>query len=166
LLTVAAMSSEQARADVLARFVDQGEGHINCAQAVVRFSLLVQGHDPDLVLAARYFGGGIAGTGETCGALTGTALALGLRDFHLGGGPPGLRADTVELLSELIRDFTVEFGARRCIDLTGFDLRTEEGHVAFVKSEARQRCAEYVGRMCDHLAPILADTRGPGVAAD
>jgi C_GCAxxG_C_C family probable redox protein len=148
---------EEARTEALVRFNDPGPGHINCAQAVVCFALLVQGRDPGLLTAARYFGGGVAGTGETCGAITGAALALGLRDMHLAEEAPELRPRTTERLQELIRGFTVEFGARRCNDLTGFDLSTPEGHDAFMESEARKRCQEYVGWMCDGLAPMLLD---------
>ena len=54
---------EQAKKEALARFNDQGPGHINCAQGVVTFALLVLGDDLDLAVTAAYFGGGIAGTG-------------------------------------------------------------------------------------------------------
>jgi C_GCAxxG_C_C family probable redox protein len=166
------VSPEQAKADALTRFTDTGPGHINCSQAVVRFALLVLGHDPDLVMAAHYFGGGIAATGEVCGAITGTALALGLRDFHLGEDLPELRPRTAERLRELVNGFTREFGKRRCIDLTGFDLSTAEGHDDFLKSEAHDRCRQYVGWMCDGLVPLLTDPReiegssDSGAAAD
>jgi hypothetical protein len=70
---------EEARAAALAQFIDTGPDHINCSQAVVRFAILVLGHDPGLVTLARYFGGGITGMGEACGAITGSAIALGPR---------------------------------------------------------------------------------------
>ncbi len=154
---MARIDPEQAKAEVLVRFCDQGPGHINCAQAVVCFSLLVLGRDPDMVTTARYLGGGIAGMGEACGALTGAALALGLRDTHLADQPADLGSRTRARLQELIHGFTVEFGARRCGALTGCDLSTPEGHDAFVASEAAARCPKYVGWVCDRLAPMLLD---------
>ena len=142
--------------DTLARFTDPGPGHINCAQAMVHFALLVLGKDLDPMTTARYLGGGIASSGETCGVITGTALALGLRDQHLSANDPDLQPRTAESLRELMRDFAGEFGARRCIDLTGFDLSTPAGREAFGPSEARKRCAGYVSWMCDQLAPLLS----------
>ena len=153
---------EDAKADALARFNDPGPDHINCAQAVVRFAVLVLGIDPDLVDVARYFGGGIAGTGEACGAITGTAISLGLRDMELAELKDAVRPQTTEHLRDLLRGFDAEFGSRRCRDLTGFDLSTQAGHEAFVQSDIRKRCTDYVSFMCDRLAPLLLDPEGTG----
>ena len=54
-----------------------------------------------------------------------------------------------------MRDFAGEFGTRRCADLTGHDLSTPEGRELFMKSEIREKCALYVGWVCDRLAPLL-----------
>lgn len=151
------LAPKEAKAEALARFVDQGPGHINCAQSVSCYALLVMGHDPDAIVVARYLGGGIAGMGEACGAVTGTAIALGLRDQHLAEEPDGLAHATRARLQELVRDFKVEFGAIRCADLTGCDLTTPEGHDAFVASGANERCAHFVEWMCDQLTPLLLD---------
>ena len=148
---------EEAKAEALARFEDQGPDHINCAQMVVCFAALVMGRDPDLITTARYFGGGIAGTGEACGALTGTAIALGLRDSFLTEEPEDLAPRTRGRLQELVTGFTAEFGARRCADLTGCDLSTPEGHDLFVSSGVNKRCSLFVSWMCDGLAPMLLD---------
>jgi C_GCAxxG_C_C family probable redox protein len=146
-------SPAEARADALAMFADQGPGHINCAQAVLRFVLLVTGSDPELTALAKQFGGGIAGTGETCGAVTGAALALGLLDYQdaHSAGPAASR----KALQDFTQEFAAEFGALRCRDLTGFDLSTPEGHDAFVKSGGNERCREFVGWMCDRLLPLV-----------
>ena len=147
---------EEAKADALARLADTGPGHIHCSQAVVRFTLLVQGHDPDLTTIGRYLGGGVVGMGETCGALTGAALALGLRDFHLPGGAPEIEPPTAERLQELVREFNQKFGSRRCRDLTGMDLSTPDGMEKFFQSENPERCDGYISWMCDRLLPLLA----------
>ena len=152
---MAGLTPEEAKADTLARFIDPGPDHINCAQAMVHYALLVMGEDLDLMTAARYLGAGVAGLGETCGAITGTALALGFRDYHTASDDPDLQPSTAESLRELARDFIDEFGACRCIDLTGFDISTPEGRDAFGVSEARERCADYVSWMCDQLTLLL-----------
>lgn len=152
------LTPEQAKAEALARFTDPGPDHINCAQAVVRFALSMLGADDDLMKTARYLGGGVAGMGEACGAVTGAALALGLAHMLLDEDEPEeTTTRTREYIQELLRDFTAEFGAFRCKDLTGFDLSTPEGHDAFAASEVRERCRDYVGWMCDQIAPLLPD---------
>lgn len=147
------LSADEAKADVLARFSDQGPGHINCAQTVLRFSLLVTGSDPSSIGLARQFGGGLAGTGETCGAITGAALALSLRDL-LGGeaADPGASRKS---LQELVQAFAAEFGAVRCRDLTGHDLTTPQGHIAFVSSGGSELCQGFVAWVCDRLRPLV-----------
>jgi C_GCAxxG_C_C family probable redox protein len=153
---------EQAKAEALARFADQGPDHINCAQAVLRFALVVMACDPALITTARYFGGGMAGMGEVCGAISGAALALGLRDCDCSASALGKRgastddaAATRTSLQASMREFAAQFGALRCRDLTGCDLTTPEGHDAFVKSGANERCQLFVGWMCDQLLPLL-----------
>ena len=149
---------EEAKAEALARFNDKGPDHINCAQAVVCYALLVLGRDPDYVTTARYLGGGIAGTGEACGVVTGAAVAMGLRDLHLDEEPEELASRTRTELQQLVNDFAQEFGARRCADLTGCDLSTPEGHEKFVTTGANERCPLFVGWMCDRVAPMLQVT--------
>ncbi len=146
---------EQAKAATLARFTDPGPNHINCAQAVLHYALLVLGRDPDLIVIARYLGGGVAGMGEACGALVGSAVALGMRDLHPSGDDPDLQPRTTKDMQELMRGFTDRFGTRRCIELIGFDISTPEGREAFGPSEAHKRCADYVGWTCDQITPLL-----------
>jgi C_GCAxxG_C_C family probable redox protein len=146
---------EQAKANALARFGATGPDHINCAQAVVAFALEMMDQDPNLVAVAAYFGGGIAGIGEACGALTGVALALGLRDYSRDEGAVKDPDPTRDLLQALLKDFAGEFGDRRCAELTGHDLSTPEGMEIFRKSEIRERCSLYVGWACDRIAPLL-----------
>ena len=159
------MPPAEAKADTLARFADQGLGHINCAQAVVRFAMLVQGYDPDLIDHARYLGGGIAGMGEVCGAVSGSALSLGISAHQRATAeqadppapPPPEEPPMPDRIQALMREFTEQFGALRCRDLTGFDLSSPETRDAFHQSDVSRRCADYVGWACDRLAPLLPD---------
>ena len=158
------MSPAQAKADALARFADQGPGHINCAQTIVRYALLVRGHDPELMKSAQFFGGGIAGMGEICGAVSGAALALGLCEYARTAQPgedrPIEASDKPPLperLQALMRGFAEEFGALRCRDLTGHDISTPEGRKVFHESEVAHRCTDFVGWACDRLTPLLVD---------
>ncbi len=100
----------------------------NCAESALLG--LVEGHDLKCDCAPRIatgFGGGIAGCGEACGAVTGAIMALGLKYGRE-------RADDLEAKNALyakvrvlIDAFEKEFGSSRCLDLTGCNMRTPEG---------------------------------------
>jgi hypothetical protein len=150
------VSTEQAKAEALARFQDPSPNRINCYQALLCFALLRMGEDPSFVTDARYMGGGVAGMGELCGVLNCIALICGIRDHTLmkrGLREPPSAADA---LKQNIRDFEAEFGARRCRELTGYDLSSPEGMDAFRKSDIRARCSDYLNWAFDRLDPLLA----------
>jgi C_GCAxxG_C_C family probable redox protein len=99
----------------------------NCSQAV--FSTLAEplGFDPSLALKiASPFGGGIGRTGETCGAVSGALMAIGLQ---LGFSEPNPQAkeQIYALAREFMRRFQERYGARACKALIGIDLSTPEG---------------------------------------
>lgn len=144
-----------AKAEALARFAAPAPEHINCGQAVLLYALLRLDEDPDTITEATYFGGGFAGTGELCGVLSGLALALGERDTVLadrGEQPP---ADTPDRMRAIHKEFEETFGARRCRDLTGYDLSTPDGMTAFRMSDIRSKCNDYVAWAIDRLEPLL-----------
>jgi C_GCAxxG_C_C family probable redox protein len=149
------VTAAQAKAEALARFEDQSPAHINCAQAVLCFALRLNGEDDDLLALAKYLGGGVAGTGEACGALTGAALALGARDRVLAQPGSAEPPSAVDGLRAIVRDFGERFGACRCRDLTGYDLSDPEAMKEFKASEIRHRCSDYVGWACDRLTPLF-----------
>jgi C_GCAxxG_C_C family probable redox protein len=149
------MSAEQAKTTALARFQAPAPAHINCGQAVYCYALLRLGEDSEAITQASYFGGGITGMGEICGVLNGTALALGARDLILAGQGIDAHQTTADQLKAILRDFSEEFGSRRCGNLTGYDLSTPEGMEAFKASDVRSRCSDYVGWAIDRLEPLL-----------
>jgi C_GCAxxG_C_C family probable redox protein len=152
---------DQAKNKALARFADPGPDHINCSQTVLCFALELMGHDCDLLTLASYFGGGIAGMGEACGAVTGAMMAAGARDYYAGSQDPDRARVNKEALQEAMRAFTGEYGSCRCRDLTGYDLSTDEGFKAFKESEAKDRCPLFVGFMIDRVAPLLMPPARP-----
>jgi C_GCAxxG_C_C family probable redox protein len=148
---------EKAKEAALAVFNDPGPSHVNCAQAVLHFGLRLMEQPTDMITIARYFGGGVAGMGHLCGAVTGAALALGARDMLLPGHPAEAAAASRDKLQATMRAFQSEFRDSNCRELTGFDVSTPEGFKAFKASEASKRCAVYVSWMCDQLAPLLVE---------
>jgi len=148
-----------ALAVALAGFADRGPDHLNCAQAVVSYAAALLGASQDSVVLARYMGGGMAGMGQVCGALSGAALSVGLRDRLLGLSWADRSSPAAEQLQRLFRDFDAEFGATTCAELVGYRTDTTRGYERF-KSEGKDRsCREYVAWTCDHLRDVLKTAR-------
>jgi len=152
---VATDKSERAKAQALAGYLDPGPKHLNCAQAVLLDGLLSIDQDPGLIGAAGYLGGGMARMGQTCGALSGAAVALGLRDVFGSNGRPKNSSHAFDQMQQLFKGFQEEFGATACRDLTGSDISSPEGFREAKRSRALARCPEYVSWMCDRLNEIL-----------
>ncbi|MCL5942871.1 MAG: C-GCAxxG-C-C family protein [Actinobacteria bacterium] len=146
----------QALETALAGFLATGAAHRNCAQAVMLYTLAALGEDPGVVALARYLGGGIGRSGSTCGALTGAALGLGLRDLHDPQTWADRSPEGCAQLQALLRDFRDEFGATECRALTDCDLSTEAGRMRFTNQRLREtRCVRYIEWVCGRLGELL-----------
>jgi C_GCAxxG_C_C family probable redox protein len=101
---------------------------LNCSQAVL--SAFADDFDlpPKLALrVAAPFGGGIARTGETCGAVTGALMVLGLRF----GATVATDKETKERMYSIAQEFLAQFKRRHssvlCRELLGHDISTPQG---------------------------------------
>jgi len=99
----------------------------NCAQAC--FAAVA----PDLgmseleaIKVAAAFGGGIARTGNTCGALSGALMALGLKRAGAETSPEIKNAFYLRSQA-LVNAFTQKCGAVNCRDLLGCHIGAPEG---------------------------------------
>ena len=116
------------RADrALALFI---EG-FSCSQAVVAafaddFSLPRE----TALRIAQPFGGGIARTGDWCGAVTGALMVIGLKYGRVRADDAAAKDKTYALVREFVRRFRERHGALRCNDLLGCDIATPEGDKA------------------------------------
>lgn len=103
-----------------------GAGY-NCAQAT--FAALAERFGLDEGQALRIaaaFGGGIARSGDICGALSGALMALGLNRGSVETSPE-IKDAMYQRAKALIAAFSESCGATNCRDLLGFDLSTPEG---------------------------------------
>ncbi len=105
------------RTDNAVRLFNSG---CNCAQATLcAFADRIEVDEKQLLRVASDFGGGMSGTRETCGAVTGMLMALG---FIKGYDDVTDTAHKQRLYAEgreLIDDFTAEFGTITCAELSG-----------------------------------------------
>ena len=79
------------------------------------------------VRAACAFGGGVAGTAQTCGAVNGALMALGLAHATAEPGSGPARQNTYSATRTLLGRFRERHGSINCRELLGVDIGTSEG---------------------------------------
>lgn len=79
---------------------------------------------------AGAFGGGMARMGETCGAVTGALMVIGLKYGNTKTGDDGARERTYELVEEFVTRFKSRHGSIVCRELLGYDLSNPEERTA------------------------------------
>ena len=123
----------------------------NCAESVL-LTFAADWGASGLVRLATGFGGGLGRSGDTCGALAGGVIALGMR---LGRDDPDDEAAKeccYQATAELRERFREVCGAVDCRYLTGVDLSTESGREVAEERGVR----ETVCRQCVHAAAGVA----------
>jgi C_GCAxxG_C_C family probable redox protein len=118
----------------------------NCAQSVLEpFAAgSAMGAETGLRIASS-FGGGMAKMQETCGAVTGGFMAIGLRHGFSRSDDQEARDLVLRQSKELAARFKEKFGSLKCRDLLGCDLNTEEGQRIHKESGQREGiCLECV----------------------
>jgi C_GCAxxG_C_C family probable redox protein len=106
--------------DAAARFK---EG-FSCSQAVVSSFSGELGLDSDTANKISCgFGAGIARTGNTCGAVAGAVMVIGLKYGKAEAGDDAAKERTYALVQEFIEAFRAKNGSINCTELLGYDLR-------------------------------------------
>lgn len=100
----------------------------NCAQAVFSTYCEQLGLDKtDALKVAGGFGGGMGHIGETCGAVTGAIMLIGLKHGKVQKDDNEARETTYNLVQEYTRQFKEANGSVECTELLGYDISTPEG---------------------------------------
>jgi C_GCAxxG_C_C family probable redox protein len=107
--------------------------NFNCAQSVFAACGAGEGlSEQTCLVVAGPFGGGMGRMGETCGAVTGALMALGVRHGQgMATDPAHARGPLYERAAALAAAFRERHGSLACRELTGCDLRTPEGQAKF-----------------------------------
>jgi C_GCAxxG_C_C family probable redox protein len=94
----------------------------NCSQVIFREYAEQFGLDKSIASKiACSLGGGIAGTGQICGVLTGAYLVLGLKHGNSDCRDQESKKKTYELVKEFTKKFENLNGSTVCNDLKGQD---------------------------------------------
>jgi C_GCAxxG_C_C family probable redox protein len=129
----------------------------SCSQAVLAAYAEGLGLARETALRiSQPFGGGIAKSGDWCGAVTGAFLVIGLKYGRVRADDTAAKDKTYALVQEFIRRFRARHGATRCNDLLGCDIGTPEGQKTIEEKKLHQgRCEPIIRDAVEILDAIL-----------
>ncbi|MBN2167737.1 MAG: C_GCAxxG_C_C family protein [Actinobacteria bacterium] len=130
---------------------------MNCAESVLAANMEVHGVDEDWVpRVASGFGGGIARTGQVCGAITGAIMVLG---WVYGRDCAGDDIDSIHKLGQkLIDEFIDEYATTSCGMLIDIDLRNPEAREkADNDGIFDKRCTSFIRFCAGRVAEMISD---------
>ena len=128
-----------------------------CSQALlstygVRFGL---SREMALKVSAA-FGGGISRMGETCGAVTGALMVIGLKHGSSEAEDKAARERTYAVAREFAQRFSARHGSLRCKDLLGCDLNVPEEYARAKEQKLFETaCPQYVQDAAEILEEVL-----------
>jgi C_GCAxxG_C_C family probable redox protein len=127
-----------------------------CSQSVLIAFASDFGLSDEMALKiAAPFGGGMARTGKTCGAVTGGLLALGLK---YGYTVPEGKDATYAIAQEFMHRFEHLHGSLICRDLIGFDISTpQDREMARLSGVLQKLCPCLVADAVKILQGIMAE---------
>lgn len=99
-----------------------------CSQAILSTYCEQLGLDRDIAIKiACPFGDGIARMGETCGAITGAFMLIGLKHGMNVPEDKEAKETSYRLVQEFTDRFTEMYGSIKCKDILSCDISTENG---------------------------------------
>jgi C_GCAxxG_C_C family probable redox protein len=134
------------------------EEGFNCAQSVFSAWASELGLDRETALrVATAFGGGMGHRGDTCGAVTGAFMAIGLKYSRLRADDEETRDLAYSLVNRFVEEFEARHGSVVCRELLGFDLSTPEGEqLAEERWPDRMPCRGLVRDAAEILEELLS----------
>ena len=111
----------------------------NCAQSVfVPFAAQTALGAKSAARVASPFGGGMGKSQQTCGAVTGGLMALGLEHGFDDASDKEGKDSVLAKTKEFMAGFKERFGTLQCRELLGCDLNTDEGQKVYKDSNKRE----------------------------
>ena len=141
--------SEQA----VSRFLDG----LLCSQAVLATYGPAHGLNKDLALKlGAGFGGGMARLGQTCGAVTGAVMVIGLNKGAISSEDKASKEETYACVKKFFARFSNQNGSTLCRELLNCDLgKPEEYQLAKEQKLFQTLCPKYVKSAVEILEEIL-----------
>jgi C_GCAxxG_C_C family probable redox protein len=129
---------------------------LNCAQSVVTAYSEELNFDKNLALSISCgFGGGMGRLQETCGAVTGSFMVLGIHNCKKFAENSKRKEETYAMVQKFSEKFKLIHGTTDCRSLLKCEIKTEEGH-RFAKENnlfetVCERCISDSLRIVDQL---------------
>ncbi len=143
--------------DVVERALSAFDEGFNCSQSVFSAFAPELGLGREMALrVATAFGGGMGHRGDTCGAVTGAFMVIGLRHGRVRAEDTETRDRAYSLVNRFAGEFEARRGSIVCRELLGFDLSTPEGErLAEERWPDHMPCRELVRDAATILQEIL-----------
>ena len=132
-----------------------------CSQAILSVYAKGLGLDEETALKlAAGFGGGMAGAGQTCGAVTGALMVIGLALGHAAAEDKAQKAIAYHTVKRFVGAFEKKHGSVNCTGLLGYDLGDPEGYRKAKESGVfTTACPKFVGSAASILERVLEKDR-------
>ncbi len=147
--------------------MEQDNGRFfNCAESVViglDRELNDEHYHPAALRIASMFGGGIVGTGEMCGAVTGALMYIGLVLGTDGSEDPvefdRARKRVRDIGQQFVEDFVEMWGSQRCSVLLAMDKGQipPMGTLRATDPAIKKRCNDYVNWSTERVRSLLLE---------
>jgi C_GCAxxG_C_C family probable redox protein len=136
------------------------DGGFNCAQSVLKpFVKELGASEFEVMRLSAGFGAGMGRMQQTCGAVTGAYMVLGLK---YGKQQPDdeSKDKVIQLMQEFNEKFTQINGSESCRELLKVDLKTPEGQDSFEKQGLHEKvCTKCVESSVSLLEEIFRENR-------
>ena len=129
----------------------------SCSQAVLAAFADQFGLDKELALKiSSAFGGGMARTANTCGAVTGALMVVGLKYGRTQAEDKDAKEKVYRLSQEIIDQFIFRNDSIICKELIGLDISTPDAHkLAMDNKIFETSCAFFVKDAIEILEKIV-----------
>ncbi len=146
--------------DTFQKAAETFESGLFCAESVLKVIAEEEGIYSEFIPGiATGLCSGMSRTCNTCGALTGGILALGL--VYGRNKPDESVEKNYMAVQELMSRFENEFGTLNCRELIDIDLGAEDGPQTFQENECHIKCREYTGKAAEITRDIIDSNSKP-----
>ena len=129
-------------------------GGLDCSQVTFGYGLELMGMDPEFgYKAGACFGGGMF-CGNTCGCVTGSLMAIGMKYGHYKMNDAEAKEEMMKMKAEFEEAFIAEHGSLICEDLLGCKI-PEDMEEIMQRGLLDLICPKLAVTACDILDELL-----------
>ncbi len=148
--------------------IERDGKRFNCCESTimkVNEKIPLDGFGKGIMRATSNMGGGVAGWGSVCGAVSGAAMVYGLLMGTEGDESPEdflrIREEMREHTQVFMDAFEKKWGHINCFDLLGADIRTEEGRRKHEENKVKGLyfCEDFVNWSAEKLIQLIGEMK-------